>query len=252
MNSTNYHQYLEGCCAIAKGAGAILMRYFKGEYATKTKGDKSPVTDADIEANYYICQELLKLAPEIPVVAEEDEQLNHEEKSLFWLVDPLDGTRSFVRHEEEFSVNIGLIKNRRPVLGVIYSPPKDILYFAAEGGYAFRQHGKGKPEKIATRARPQKIVVTRSRSKPIPAGLTFLQRFEIDRIIQLSSAIKFCLVAEGQADLYTRFGRTMEWDTAAGHAIIEAAGGRVETASGQPLLYGKSRFENPPFIVYGQ
>jgi len=252
MNSINYHQYLEGCCEIAKGAGAILMGYFKGEYATKTKGDKSPVTDADIEANRYICEALGKLTPEVPVVAEEDERLNHEEKARFWLVDPLDGTRSFVRHEEEFSVNIGLIENRRPVLGVIYSPPKDILYFAAQGGPAFRQHGKGKPEKIVTRARPEKIVVTRSRSKPMPAGLAFLQQFEIDSVIQMSSAIKFCLVAEGQADLYTRFGRTMEWDTAAGHAIVEAAGGRVETATGQPLFYGKRHFENPPFVAYGQ
>src|SRR5262245_29809826 len=100
MNSTNISQYLEGCCEIAKGAGAVLMRYFKGDYATKTKGDKSPVTDADIAANRYISAALLALAPEIPVVAEEDERLSHEEKSLFWLVDPLDGTRSFVNHEE--------------------------------------------------------------------------------------------------------------------------------------------------------
>jgi 3'(2'), 5'-bisphosphate nucleotidase len=252
MNTIPYQEYLEGCCAIAKGAGAILMRHFKGDYKTRTKDDKSPVTDADMEANRYICRELLKLTPNIPIIAEEDESLNRTKNPLFWLVDPLDGTRSFVRHEEEFSVNIGLIKNRKPVLGVLYAPPQDILYFAAKGGPAFRKHGNAAPQQIHTRARPQKIIVTRSRSKPMPAGLAFLSQFEIDHIIQISSAIKFGLVAEGQADLYTRFGRTMEWDTAAGHAIIDAAGGRVETATGQPLLYGKTNFENPPFIVYGQ
>jgi 3'(2'), 5'-bisphosphate nucleotidase len=252
MNNTSYEEYLEGCCQIAKDAGAILMRHFKGDYQTRTKGDKSPVTDADIEANRYICAQLLKLTPAIPIIAEEDESLNRAENQLFWLVDPLDGTRSFVNHEEEFSVNIGLIKNRSPVLGVLYSPPHDILYFAAKGGPAYRQHKNAAPQKITTRKRPGKVVVARSRSKPMPAGLTFLKQFDIDRVIQMSSAIKFGLVAEGQADLYTRFGRTMEWDTAAGHAIIEAAGGRVETATGGKLLYGKTNFENPPFIAYGE
>lgn len=252
MNTIPYQEYLEGCCEIARGAGAILMRHFKGDYTTSHKPDRSPVTDADIEANAYIREHLLKLAPDIPVVAEEDLILSHEEKKCFWLVDPLDGTRSFVNHEEEFSVNIGLIKDRKPVLGVLYSPPKDILYFAAEKKGAFRQHGNAAPQKIRARKRPQKVVVTRSRSKPMPAGLAFLSQFEIDHIIHMSSAIKFALVAEGQADLYTRFGRTMEWDTAAGHAIIDAAGGRVETPTGGKLLYGKPHFENPPFVVYGE
>jgi 3'(2'), 5'-bisphosphate nucleotidase len=252
MNNTIIQEYLEGCCTIAKGAGAILMRYFKGDYATSAKTDQSPVTDADIEANRYIREQLLALAPDIPIIAEEDETFTREDHPLFWLVDPLDGTLSFVRHEEEFSVNIGLIKNRRPVLGIIYSPPKDMLYFGAAGVGAFRKQGQSKPQKIITRARPQKVVVTRSRSKPMAAGLAFLKQFNVDHVIQISSAIKFCIVAEGQADLYTRFGRTMEWDTAAGHAIVDAAGGRVETAAGKPLTYGKTNFENPPFIVYGK
>jgi 3'(2'), 5'-bisphosphate nucleotidase len=252
MNNTLYHEYLETCCDIARDAGQLLMRYFKGDYTTSAKDDKSPVTDADIAANRFIRECLLELAPDIPVVAEEDEVLANADHAVFWLVDPLDGTRSFVRHEPEFSVNIGLIKHRKPVLGVICAPPQNMLYFAAEGQGAFRQPVGEVPQKIRTRPKPEKLVITRSRSKPLPVGLAFLRQFEIDHVIQMSSAIKFGLVAEGQADLYTRFGRTMEWDTAAGHILVEEAGGRIETADGRPLLYGKPGFENPPFIAYGE
>ncbi len=252
MNTTLYSQYLEACCTIAEDAGAILMRYFKGDFATQHKADESPVTDADIEANRFICQALAKLTPQIPVVAEEDESLLRGEHRMFWLVDPLDGTLSFIRREKEFTVNIALIKDRRPVFGAIYAPPEGTLYFGQKGKGAFRILTGGKPTAIAARARPERITVTRSRSKPRPEGLVFLQKFDVEHVINVSSAIKFCLVADGRADLYTRFGRTMEWDTAAGHAILEAAGGRVETVDGKPLLYGKPHFENPPFIAYGK
>lgn len=228
------------------------MRYFQGNFATQHKEDKSPVTDADIAANRFICEALLKLAPDIPVVAEEDEPLSLGGYSRFWLVDPLDGTKSFVRGESEFSVNIALVENRRPVLGVLCAPPPDILYYAAKGTGAFRRAADGRAERIATRAAPEKITVTRSKSHPSPAAGVFLQGFTIGETISMSSAIKFGLVAEGRADIYPRFGRTMEWDTAAGHAIIEEAGGRLETAEGEPLLYGKPGFANPPFIAYGR
>lgn len=251
MNSTARGEYLEGCCAIARSAGALLMRYFQGDFATQHKEDKSPVTDADLAANRFITEALLKLAPDIPVVAEEDETLNAGH-SRFWLVDPLDGTLSFVRGEKEFTVNIALIENRRPVLGVLYAPPQDFLYFAAKGKGAFCSVSGGKAARIRTRAPEQKIIVTRSRSKPMPAGLAFLKNFDVGEIILMSSAVKFGLIAEGRADIYPRFGRTMEWDTAAGHVIVEEAGGRLATVDGKPLMYGKPGFENPPFIAYGK
>ncbi len=132
MNSTACEEYLEACCAIARDAGALLMQYFTSDFATQHKEDSSPVTDADLAANRFIVEALLALAPDIPAVAEEDESLAGGHAS-FWLVDPLDGTRSFVRGEKEFSVNIALIENRRPVLGVIYAPPQEFLYCAIRG-----------------------------------------------------------------------------------------------------------------------
>lgn len=251
MNTTLYSQYLEACCTIAQEAGTILMRYFRDGFATQHKPDQSPVTDADLAANRFICEALLKLTPDIPVVAEEDEVVTREKHAMFWLVDPLDGTKAFVKREPEFSVNIGLIKDRRPVLGVLYAPPQDILYYGAVGQGAFRIMN-GTATVIAAREAPEKLVITRSKSHPSAATAAYLRNLNIGEMISMSSAIKFCLVAEGRADIYPRFGRTMEWDTAAGHAIVEAAGGRVETADGKPLVYGKPGFENPPFIAYGK
>lgn len=252
MNSTPYPEYLDPCCTIARQAGAVLMRYFRSDFATQHKEDKSPVTDADVAANVFIREALLKLAPEVPVVAEEDETLTRDGQSMFWLVDPLDGTRSFVRGEKEFTVNIGLVKDRRPVLGALYAPPQDILYFAVKGKGAFRSIGGGTAERITTRAPESKLIVTRSRSHPSALADAYLKNLDIGETIPMSSAAKFGLIAEGRADIYPRFGRTMEWDTAAGHVIIEEAGGRLETVDGKPFFYGKPGFANPPFIAYGR
>ncbi len=253
MNSTPLGEYLDHCCVIARGAGAIIMHHFHHGYASGQKEDKSPVTEADIAANAYICKELQALAPHIPIIAEEDETLGEGGHALFWLVDPLDGTRSFVRGEPEFTVNIGLIKDGKPVLGVIYAPPQDLLYFGAAGQGAFRQTGAGKPEPIeARKPASDGLVVVRSKSHANASTAAYLESLHIKEIIPGSSSIKLCKVAEGSADLYPRFGRTMEWDTAAGHAILDAAGGRVETPTGEILRYGKPGFENPHFIAYGK
>jgi 3'(2'), 5'-bisphosphate nucleotidase len=253
MNSTSYDEYLAPCCAIAREAGRVIMTYFTGEFSTRSKDDNSPVTDADIAANTLIVNALVKAFPSIPVVAEEDKEIIKGKHELFWLVDPLDGTLSFVRGEPEFTVNIGLIHHHRPVLGVIYVPPLHTLYFAQAGKGAFRSVMDAAPQPIEAR-RPAEdgLVVVRSRSKPSPLAAGFLDKLRIKTTIPGSSSAKFCHIAEGGADMYPRFGRTMEWDTAAGHAILEAAGGRVETVDGQPLTYGKPGFENPHFIAYGK
>jgi 3'(2'), 5'-bisphosphate nucleotidase len=229
------------------------MHYFQAGFDTGHKEDKSPVTDADIAANQFICKALSDLSPGIPIIAEEDEMLDTRSHALFWLVDPLDGTRSFVRGEPEFTVNIGLIKDRKPLLGVIYAPPQELLYYGMEGMGAKRVEQKGTPVALSTRPpAADGVVVVRSKSHPSPKTATYLETLTIKELVSGSSSIKFCQVAEGNADIYPRFGRTMEWDTAAGHAILNAAGGRVETADGQPLLYGKPGFENPDFIAYGK
>lgn len=229
------------------------MDYFSNGYTSSQKSDDSPVTQADIAANEYITEALSKLAPDIPVIAEEDEVLGSSLHKSFFLVDPLDGTRSFVRGEPEFTVNIGLIENNVPVLGVIYCPPQDILYFGLVGENAYKQTGDNAPEIIKTRAVPDEgLTVVRSRSHPSQKTNDYLQTLQVKELISGSSSVKFCMVAEGSADIYPRFGRTMEWDTAAGHAILNAAGGRVETADGKQFLYGKNGFENPAFIAFGK
>ena len=228
------------------------MGYFSGAFATRRKEDESPVTDADIAANRLIVEALQKLTPDIPVIAEEDTEPGQEDHRLFWLVDPLDGTRSFVRGETEFTVNIGLVQDGQPVFGVLCAPPQETLYWGVKGQGAFRRIKGGKPERIHTRKPGGGLVVVRSQSHPSAKTSAYLDTLNIKQNIGMSSAIKFCLVAEGNADIYPRFGRTMEWDTAAGQAVVEAAGGRVETADGKPFTYGKPGFENPAFIAYGK
>ena len=251
MHSTPSKEYLDALIAICREAGTVIMGYYHGGYETQHKLDKSPVTDADIAANALIIQQLQALDPNIPIIAEEDE-VRLEATSQFWLVDPLDGTRAFVAGEPEFTVNIGLIQNASPVLGVIYAPAQQLMYYGQIGVGAFRAQGPGAAQPIQVRPKPAGgLTVVRSKSHPSKTTEAFLQTLEIKELISGSSSIKFCQVAEGSADIYPRFGRTMEWDTAAGHAILNAAGGFVETASGEPLLYGKNGFENPHFIAYG-
>lgn len=236
---------------IARDAGELIMGYFTDGYELSHKGDKSPVTNADIAANRFITDALKRLDGAIPIIAEEDEVLGPS-ASCFWLVDPLDGTRAFVAGEPEFSVNIGLIENGLPVLGVLGVPAQQRIYYGAEGMGAYRIIGHGAAEKIQVREKPKDgLTVVRSKSHPSTRAEAFLKTLHIKETLPSSSAIKFCQVAEGAADIYPRFGRTMEWDTAAGHAILNAAGGRVTMADGAPLIYGKPHFENPHFIAYG-
>ena len=227
------------------------MGYFSNGFTTSRKEDKSPVTEADIAANQLISTALAQLAPHIAVVAEEDEVLTREQHKLFFLVDPLDGTRSFVRGEDEFTVNIGLIEDGKPVFGVIYAPVQKLLYFG-DGNGAFRQHDGNAAEKITVRTAPvEGLTIFRSRTEMGKAAQDYIGKLHVHETICCSSSIKFCKIAEGSADIYPRFGRTMEWDTAAGHAIVNAAGGRVETTDGKPLTYGKTGFENPHFLAFG-
>lgn len=251
MHSTKQIQYPDAVINIAHQAGLLLMRYFHEGYTLSHKSDKSPVTDADIAANRLITEALAALDPAIPVIAEEDEVMGMH-APRFWLVDPLDGTRAFVAGEPEFTVNIGLIDNGAPVFGVIYVPAQGLMYYGAEGQGAFRVRGENAPEKIHVRKQPAGgLTVVRSKSHPSPRTEAFLQTITVKELVSGSSSVKFCQVAEGSADIYPRFGRTMEWDTAAGHAILNAAGGRVTTSEGATLIYGKPGFENPHFIAYG-
>lgn len=229
------------------------MAHFGDHGETLYKNDHSPVTDADLEADRCIRAGLRALLPSIPVISEEAEQQEIIDPAQpFWLVDPLDGTRSFVRGEQEFTVNIALVVDRKPFWGVIYIPATGVVYAGGALAGAFCESAPGARTPIAARAAPQEgLTVMVSHFHASPKMEAFLENYPVHSRCAASSSLKFCVLAEGKADLYPRLGRTMEWDTAAGHAILLAAGGGVTTLDGAPLAYGKPGFENPHFIASG-
>jgi 3'(2'), 5'-bisphosphate nucleotidase len=241
---------------VARQAGAVILDIYNRDFETLRKADRSPVTEADTAAEAVILEALARLAPDVPAVAEEQcakDGVPLTAPRRFFLVDPLDGTKEFIARNGEFTVNIALIEDGRPVLGVVYLPATDACY-AGLGGKAERRIGTGAPEPIIARTAPESgLVMAISRSHADGAVERAKERgFNVAATMVAGSSLKFCRIAEGTADLYPRFGNTMEWDTAAGQAVLEAAGGRVETTDGAPLVYGKPGFRNPHFIAYGR
>lgn len=252
---------------LARAAGAIELHYYKEGAEVIDKADGSPVTIADQEAEALIAKGLAEIAPHIALVGEEATAANNIPDisgGTFFLVDPLDGTKEFITGGGDFTVNIALLQNFRPVMGVIYAPVTDTLWYGATGddgtgGQAFVQlAGAGgdtaHDQPMQVRAKPADgLTVVASRRHGDPAGLEdFLRPYQVREMINRSSSLKFCAIAQGQADLYPRLGPTCEWDTAAGEAIVHAAGGRVSQLDGTPMVYGKSerKFLNPGFVVH--
>ena len=240
--------------AVAEHAGKAILKVYASDFAARAKADQSPVTDADERAEAIILAELARLTPSIAVVAEESVAAGKLPKigtEPFWLVDPLDGTREFLSRNGEFTVNIALIEQGRPTLGIVHVPVQALSYWS-DGASAFRRQDKGEARVIRVR-RPaaEGLVVLASRSHRDQRTDDYLAKIKVKELMSAGSSIKFCLVAEGAADHYPRLGRTMEWDTAAGHAVLAAAGGRVTKLDGVDLGYGKPGFENPDFIASG-
>jgi 3'(2'), 5'-bisphosphate nucleotidase len=244
---------LDDVIEIAREASAVIMPYFSHPTTVHIKADASPVTAADVAADALITRRLRQLTPELAVVSEESAACGgNPPGSIFWLVDPLDGTKEFINGRDEFTVNIALIENGVPVLGVVALPARDETYAGARGrGAAMLAHGARNP--IRCRAQPMvgaTVAVSRSHGD-LAADGALLGETPIAGRIAAGSALKFCLVARGDADVYPRAGRTMEWDTAAGQAVLAAAGGNVFDRGGAPLTYGKPGFENPSFVARG-
>lgn len=242
--------------ALARRAGQEIMKFYRATFdVSYEKG--SPVTAADNASEALIQAGLARLAPHIQCISEESfdpaappEQ--HRNKPYF-IVDPLDGTNEFIEGRPDFTVNIALVENGRPIAGVVAVPATDTLYFAHPEGPAMRQIGTSAPEVITCRDVPSKdLIGVASRSHMDDATRQFLANFDICELVAAGSSIKFCRIAEGAADIYPRFGRTMEWDTAAAHAVLLAAGGSVETTDGAPLTYGKAGCANPAFLAWGR
>ncbi len=246
--------------ALARAAGAVVMAVYATDFGVRGKGDASPVTEADERAEAVILAGLQRLAPDIPVVAEESVAAGRVpdiSAGRFFLVDPLDGTREFVSRNGEFTVNIALIENGAPVMGVVFAPavggPGGRLFAGVVGDGAWVEDAQGR-RPIRCRAVPTEgLTVLASRSHGDAAALeAFLAGRRVAQLSNAGSSLKLCLIAEGAADLYPRHGRTMEWDIAAGHAVLAAAGGLVDRLDiAAPLRYGKPGFENPNFVAAG-
>ncbi len=245
---------IDQICDIARLAGAAIMEIYSGDHAVEFKDDKSPLTAADKASHLAIVAGLERHYPEIPILSEEGRDIPYEERKgweRFWLVDPLDGTKEFIKRNGEFTVNIALIEDGLPVLGVVYVPAQDKLYFGSTSGGGFVQQGQEQPVPIQVRvADPGAgLTVVMSRSHPSPELEEYLKGIKVAEALPVGSSLKLCVVAEGKADLYPRLGPTMEWDTAAGHALVVSAGGTVNTPEGAALVYNKPNLLNPHFIV---
>jgi len=245
---------LEEIITISREAAKLIMEVYASDFSARAKSDSSPVTDADQQAENLILARLAKLTPDIPIVSEEAASNGYvpETGQLFWLVDPLDGTKEFISRNGEFTVNIALIENAHPVLGVVLAPALDRAYAGAEGSGAFVEE-QGVRRRIFCRPVPEEgLTVVASRSHGDENALDqFLAGRRVADRVSVGSSLKLCLVADGKADVYPRLGRTMEWDIAAGDAVLRAAGGQVCLLDGSEFTYGKPIFENPHFVAWG-
>ena len=247
-------QLLELAVRLAAKAAEVIRAVRAAGFSVAQKPDATPVTLADMQAEAVIVQGLRAAVPEIPVIAEEEVASGRiiEPGAMYWLVDPLDGTREFAAGREEFAVNIGLIRHGAPVLGAVASPALHEVHYGRVGHGAFKLAG-GERRQIQARQAPaagMKVMASRHYADD-PALAALLAGYRVAGVTHIGSALKFLRLAEGLADFYPRLGRTMEWDTAAPQAVLEAAGGHVLTADGRALRYGKPGYENPDFSAWG-
>ncbi|MGD8514844.1 MAG: 3'(2'),5'-bisphosphate nucleotidase CysQ [Granulosicoccaceae bacterium] len=255
--SLDYCALLKGVIPIARQAGEAILAIYETDYAIEHKDDKTPLTEADMAAHHIIDDGLALLTPDIPILSEESAKIPFSERRhwhTYWLVDPLDGTREFIKRNGEFTVNIALIENGEAVVGMVYVPVSGVSYFACRTHGAWKQEKGGKPQPIMVRPLPDSgpLVIAGSRSHSGESLNRFLANIGDYEIISMGSSLKSCLVAEGKADLYARLGPTSEWDTAAAQCVVEEAGGVVTDTTMHRLYYNtKDDLLNPYFFVSG-
>ena len=247
---------VDAIIALAREAGAAILAVYDSDFAVQDKADRSPLTEADLAAHRIIVERLSRLTPGIPVLSEESANIPYSVRqawSRYWLIDPLDGTREFVKRNGEFTVNIALIEGHEPTLGVVYVPVTGECYYGGRDAGAFHVTATGQPEPIqVTETHRRPVRVAGSRSHAGDSLKRFLEKLGDHEIVSMGSSLKSCLVAAGKADIYPRLGPTSEWDTAAAQAIVEAAGGRITRTDMTPLRYNtKDSLLNPHFFVFG-
>ncbi|NNF17526.1 MAG: 3'(2'),5'-bisphosphate nucleotidase CysQ [Gammaproteobacteria bacterium] len=249
-----YIDWLEPVVEICRAAGDAILDVYNTEFTVDFKDDRSPLTNADRASHEHILQHLTRLTPDIPVLSEESAVIEWSTRrhwDPYWLVDPLDGTKEFVNRNGEFTVNVALIYQHRPVMGVVHVPVANASYFGAHEFGAWKSSGTNR-ERIHTRTCAETPIVVGSRSHAGDSLKQFLQKLGNHHLTPMGSSLKFCLVAEGKADVYPRFGPTSEWDTAAAHAVVDAAGGSVQNLNAQDLRYNTGdHILNPWFVVSG-
>lgn len=255
-NDLNLNQLCKACISIAESAGEIILEIYNSDFDIKSKEDNTPLTTADMAAHYFIVKALEELTPDIPILSEEAADIPFSVRNAwqtYWLVDPLDGTREFIKGNGEFSVNIALIHHQKSILGVISAPVTQNTYFAFHGNGAFKQTPNTVAKEIFCRkADRNNLLIAGSRSHHSDKLKQFLSNLGNPNVISMGSSLKSCLVAEGAADIYPRLGLTSEWDTAAAHCIVNEAGGQITKTDMQPLLYNtKESLLNPDFFVFG-
>ena len=247
---------VDAVISLAGRAGAAILNVYNSDFSVQDKADRSPLTEADLAAHRIIVDELGRLTPGIPVLSEESASIPFDVRQTwqrYWLIDPLDGTREFVKRNGEFTVNIALIEGHEPTLGVIYVPVTGECYYGGHGIGAFHRTAAGQIKPIrVTESHRRPIRVAGSRSHAGDSLKRFLERLGDHEIVSMGSSLKSCLVAAGEADIYPRLGPTSEWDTAAAQAVVEAAGGRITRTDMTPLRYNtKDSLLNPHFFVFG-
>lgn len=259
LDTNNLEKLSLECVNIARDAGKAILTIYNTGFNVEEKDDKSPLTEADLASHNLIIKRLNELTPDIPVLSEESAKLPFEERAsweTYWLVDPLDGTREFVKRNGEFTVNIALIHKHESIIGVINVPVLDIDYYAWKGGGAYKIENNNTARKISVKKLGQsdntQLTVAGSRSHGSEMMQHYIENLGDVEMISMGSSLKFCLVAEGRADLYPRLGLTSEWDTAAAHCIVVQAGGYITKTDMSPLEYNtKDSLLNPFFFVYG-
>jgi len=233
-------------------AGKKIMPFYKTNTGVTLKADASPLTAADTASHDFLVAALAKLTPEIPIVSEESARQPNVGSHLFWLVDPLDGTKEFLKGTDEFTVNVALIQDSKPILGVVHAPILNLTYYGLTGFGSWRQNGTDNAVSISyRRIHRSQVSVVASKDHAGPLVNAMLARLKRPLLRSMGSSLKFCLVGEGNADLYLRDLPTMEWDTVAAQCVVEAAGGGVYSLDGEPLHYGKPTLKNPAIITVG-
>lgn len=245
---------LNNLLTIADTASQKVMAIYQTDFEVNTKEDNSPITAADLASHHVIVDGLKALTPDIPILSEESANAPWEQRkswTRFWLVDPIDGTKDFTNRTGEFTVNIALIENGEPVMGVVTAPALNEAYWGIKGQGAWKREADGSTRQLQVVEPPEAKRAVASKNHMNQETRDFIDQLGNHELVQAGSSLKFCRIAEGKADIYPRLGPTCEWDTGAAHAVLAAAGGKVNKLDGTPLVYGKEDLLNPYFVASG-